>query len=36
MTDRVALLERLEQRVLWLATWMIRDANNIRDNIAMG
>ena len=32
MTDRVALLERLEQRVLWLATWMIHNANNIRDN----
>src|ERR1044072_7190249 len=32
MTDRVALLERLEQRVLWLATWTIHNANHVRSN----
>jgi pyruvate dehydrogenase E1 component len=32
MEDRVSLLERLEARVLWLATWMIHNANHLRPN----
>ena len=32
MTERTVMLERLEERVLWLATWMIHHANHIRPN----
>ena len=28
--DRLALLEALEKKVLWLSTWMIHNANHIR------
>jgi pyruvate dehydrogenase E1 component len=28
--DRLALLQALEQKVLWLSTWMIHNANHIR------
>src|SRR6478735_11181191 len=28
--DRLACLEALEQRVLWLAVWMIHHANHLR------
>ncbi|HTZ37509.1 MAG TPA: transketolase, partial [Stellaceae bacterium] len=28
--DRVALLEALEKKVLWLSTWMIHNANHVR------
>ncbi len=29
--DRLATLKRLEKKILWLATWMIHSANNLRD-----
>ena len=29
-SDRLAMLEALEQKVLWLATWLIHHANNVR------
>jgi pyruvate dehydrogenase E1 component len=32
MTERTVMLERLEERVLWLASWMIHNANHIRPN----
>ena len=32
MTERTVMLERLEERVLWLATWTIHHANHIRPN----
>src|SRR5579872_1198097 len=28
--DRLALLQTLEKKVLWLSTWMIHNANHIR------
>src|SRR5215469_18323087 len=31
-TDRIACLEALERRALWLSTWMIHNANHIRPN----
>ncbi|MSO96689.1 MAG: transketolase [Rhodospirillaceae bacterium] len=31
--QNLATLKTLEQRILWLATWMIHHANNIRDNV---
>ena len=30
--DRIACLEALERRALWLSTWMIHNANHIRPN----
>src|SRR4249920_2479619 len=30
-TDRLACLAALEQKVLWLAVWMIHHANHLRD-----
>jgi pyruvate dehydrogenase E1 component len=30
--DRLALLRALERKVLWLATWMIHNANHLRPN----
>lgn len=30
--DRLTILGDLERKVLWLATWMIHNANHIRDN----
>ncbi|MBN9548773.1 MAG: transketolase, partial [Alphaproteobacteria bacterium] len=30
--DRLAKLSELERKVLWLATWMIHNANHLRDN----
>src|SRR6266850_5710259 len=30
--DRVALLERIQQKVLWLGTYMVHHANNLRAN----
>ncbi|MBW6426168.1 transketolase [Rhizobium sp. XQZ8] len=32
MTSRLAYLEQLERKVLWLATWMIHNANHVREN----
>lgn len=32
MTSRLAYLEQLERKVLWLATWMIHNANHVRTN----
>ena len=28
----IALLRRLEERVLWLASWTIHNANHLRDS----
>src|SRR5581483_7389179 len=30
--DRIACLKSLERRALWLATWMIHNANHLRPN----
>ena len=30
MTSRLAYIEQLERKVLWLATWMIHNANHVR------
>ena len=30
-TDRVALIEQLDERLRWLSSWMIHNANNIRE-----
>src|SRR6201996_9346328 len=30
--DPIACLEALERRALWLSTWMIHNANHVRDN----
>src|SRR5580693_9459618 len=30
--DRLALLQALERKVLWLSTWMIHNANHLRDS----
>ncbi len=30
--ERLELLRDLERKVLWLATWMIHNANHLRDN----
>src|SRR5580693_2286931 len=30
--DRLALLQALEKKVLWLSTWMIHNANHVREN----
>src|SRR5438067_12942738 len=27
MADEIAILERIQQKVLWLATWMVHSAN---------
>ncbi len=32
MTDRLAALAALEQKILWLASWTIHNANHLRDN----
>ena len=32
MTKRIEMLKALEQKVLWLSTWMIHHANHIRPN----
>ena len=32
-TDRVALLDELTRKVLWLSSWTIHNANHIRQNI---
>jgi len=32
MTSRLAYLEQLERKVLWLSTWMIHNANHVRTN----
>ncbi len=34
-TTRLAYLEALERKVLWLAVWMIHNANHLRES-AMG
>ncbi|EJW11993.1 Pyruvate dehydrogenase E1 component [Rhodovulum sp. PH10] len=31
--DTLDLLSELERKVLWLAAWMIHDANHVRDNV---
>ena len=31
-SDRLATLEALEKKVLWLSSWMIHNANHLRDN----
>ena len=31
MTD-LKMLSELERKVLWLSTWMIHNANHVRDN----
>ena len=30
--DELALLDRIQKKVLWLSTWMVHHANNIRPN----
>src|SRR6202043_3699494 len=30
--DKIACLRALEQKVLWLSTWMIHNANHLRPN----
>src|SRR6516225_9945855 len=30
--DKIACLEALERKVLWLSTWMIHNANHLRPN----
>jgi len=32
MTDNLAILRELEKKVLWLASWMIHNANHLREN----
>lgn len=32
MSDRVAILRELENKVLWLASWTIHNANHLREN----
>lgn len=32
MTDRLAALAALEQKILWLASWTIHNANHLREN----
>jgi pyruvate dehydrogenase E1 component len=32
-TDRIALLDELTRKVLWLSSWMIHNANHIRPNV---
>ena len=32
MTDNIAVLRELEKKVLWLASWMIHNANHLREN----
>src|ERR1044071_4029698 len=32
-TDRVALLDELTRKVLWLSSWMIHNANHVRPNV---
>jgi pyruvate dehydrogenase E1 component len=32
MADNLPILRELEQKVLWLASWMIHNANHLRDN----
>ncbi len=31
-SDRLSLIAEVERKVLWLATWMIHNANHLRDN----
>ena len=32
MTKKLTILRELEKKVLWLASWMIHNANHLRDN----
>ena len=32
LQDKLATLRALEQKVLWLSSWMIHNANHLRDN----